>query len=491
MRNGTHSSIGTKDMKSKDKTNGKLNQSSTTTNSTNLETQTTSRFKTNSFDWCILLNRDSNFKAAPVASFKHVPASDVWGQFAANNLKIEFRNKDAQVPNDVKSSNDIYWIASVVKVEGYYLCLRWEGYEKDSSADFWVSVINTLIHPVGWSAQQRKHLMPPKAIIDRQSDWKTYLTKCLIGANTLPHNFVEQIRECLKSNFRVGMKLEVVDKTRISSVRPATIHKIIGGRLHVIYDGLEDKDNGFWCHQQSNLIHPIGWAQLVGHELRATSEYALNSLNKARNNKWSENDADFSYFPHLTKQMVNNSNQNSKDKFVKGMKLEAVDPLNLSTICCATVTKILRFNYIMVGIDGMMAKDGSDWFCYHASSSNIFPVGTCNLNKLTLTPPRDYQKPFNWFQYLKENKAEAAPVSLFNNEQPLHGFKKGMYLEAVDLMEPRLICVAMIKEVVGRLLKIHFNGWDDSFDQWVDCESVELFPVGWCEIVSSHPFFVP
>lgn len=58
-----------------------------------------------------------------------------------------------------------------------------------------------------------------------------------------------------------------------------------------------------------------------------------------------------------------------------------------------------------------------------------------------------------------------------------------MYLEAVDLMEPRLICVAQIVQVVGRLLKIHFNGWDDSYDQWIDCESVEIYPLGWCSIV--------
>ena len=221
---------------------------------------------------------------------------------------------------------------------------------------------------------------------------------------------------------------------------------------------------------KQSLIHPIGWAQLVGHELRATSEYALNSLNKARNGKWSDNDADFSYFPHLKQIDLNKSNNKpngseieaaqttTKFEFVKGMKLEAIDPLNLSTICCATVTKVLRYNYLMVGIDGMSAPDGSDWFCYHATSNNIFPVGFCYLNKLQLTPPRDYPKPFNWFNYIKETRSIEAPVSLFNNEQPIHGFEKGMYLEAVDLMEPRLICVAMIKEVVGRLLKIHFNG---------------------------------
>lgn len=58
-----------------------------------------------------------------------------------------------------------------------------------------------------------------------------------------------------------------------------------------------------------------------------------------------------------------------------------------------------------------------------------------------------------------------------------------MYLEAVDLMEPRLICVAYVTKVVGRLLKIHFDGWEDTYDQWCDCESPDLFPVGWCEVL--------
>ncbi|KAK4337015.1 hypothetical protein RND71_043970 [Anisodus tanguticus] len=438
--------------------------------------------KTNSFDWCTFLNKDVNFKAVPVSSFKHVPAANVWENLVENNLKIEIRNKDAFLPSDIKSINDVYWFATVIKVEGYYLLLRYEGYGDDCSSDFWINIYNPIIHPVGWSATQKKHLIPPKNIISKQADWKSYLTKNLVGAKTLPNNFAEQIKECLKSNFRVGMKLEVVDKTRISSVRLATINKIIGCRLHVVYDGLEDKDTGFWCNQQSPLIHPIGWAQLVGHELRATPEYAASSLEKAKTGCWGENDADFSYFPHLSKQMVE-VNKDPNLRFNKGMKLEAIDPLNLSTICAATVTKVLRNNYVMVGIDGMMAPDGSDWFCYHASSGNIFPVGFSRLNGLNLTPPKDYNKPFNWFNYMKDKKAVAAPVSLFNNEIPNHGFKKGMYLEAVDLMEPRLICVAIIKEVVGRLLKIHFNGWDDSYDQWCDCESVELFPVGWCEIV--------
>lgn len=67
-------------------------------------------------------------------------------------------------------------------------------------------------------------------------------------------------------------------------------------------------------------------------------------------------------------------------------------------------------------------------------------------------------------------------------EVPNHGFRLGMKLEAVDLMEPRLVCVATVTRIVHRLLKIHFDGWEDEYDQWVDCESPDLYPVGWCQL---------
>lgn len=65
---------------------------------------------------------------------------------------------------------------------------------------------------------------------------------------------------------------------------------------------------------------------------------------------------------------------------------------------------------------------------------------------------------------------------------PNHGFRVGMKLEAVDLMEPRLICVATVTRIIHRLLRIHFDGWEEEYDQWVDCESPDLYPVGWCQL---------
>ena len=28
-----------------------------------------------------------------------------------------------------------------------------------------------------------------------------------------------------------------------------------------------------------------------------------------------------------------------------------------------------------------------------------------------------------------------------------------------------------------RLLKVHFDGWEEDYDQWMDCESVDIYPV--------------
>ncbi len=68
------------------------------------------------------------------------------------------------------------------------------------------------------------------------------------------------------------------------------------------------------------------------------------------------------------------------------MKLEAIDPLNLSAICVATVARVLRNDYIMVKIDGYSVDD-SDIFCYHRSSSSILPAGFCQKNSITLKEP--------------------------------------------------------------------------------------------------------
>ncbi|XP_036195274.1 MBT domain-containing protein 1 isoform X4 [Myotis myotis] len=306
------------------------------------------------------------------------------------------------------------------------------------------------------------------AIHHKYTNWKAFLVKRLTGAKTLPPDFSQKVSESMQYPFKPCMRVEVVDKRHLCRTRVAVVESVIGGRLRLVYEDSEDKTDDFWCHMHSPLIHHIGWSRSIGHRFK-------------RSDITKKQDGHFDTPPHLFAK-VKEVDQ-SGEWFKEGMKLEAIDPLNLSTICVATIRKVLADGFLMIGIDGSEAADGSDWFCYHATSPSIFPVGFCEINMIELTPPRGYTKlPFKWFDYLRETGSIAAPVKLFNKDVPNHGFRVGMKLEAVDLMEPRLICVATVTRIIHRLLRIHFDGWEEEYDQWVDCESPDLYPVGWCQL---------
>ncbi|XP_061471973.1 MBT domain-containing protein 1 isoform X3 [Rhineura floridana] len=412
------------------------------------------------FNWGNYINSNS-FTAAPVNCFKHAPMGTCWGDIS-EGVRIEVPNTDCSLPTKV------FWIAGIVKLAGYNALLRYEGFESDSSLDFWCNICGPDIHPVGWCATSGKPLVPPRSIQHKYTNWKAFLVKRLTGAKTLPPDFSQKVSESMQYPFKPSMRVEVVDKTHLCRTRVAIVDSVIGGRLRLVYEESEDKTDDFWCHMYSPLIHPIGWSRSIGHRFK-------------RSDIAKKQDCHFDASPHLFAKVK--EAESSGEWFKEGMKLEAIDPLNLSAICVATIRKVLADGYLMIGIDGSEAADGSDWFCYHATSPSIFPVGFCEINMIELTPPRGYAKlPFKWFDYLRETGSVAAPVKLFNKEVPNHGFHVAMKLEAVDLMEPRLVCVATVTRIIHRLLRIHFDGWEDEYDQWVDCESPDLYPVGWCQL---------
>uniref|UniRef100_A0A3P8NIT6 FCS-type domain-containing protein n=1 Tax=Astatotilapia calliptera TaxID=8154 RepID=A0A3P8NIT6_ASTCA len=400
-----------------------------------------------SFDWGQYIC-SSNTVGAPVSCFKHAPMGTCWGDIEVG-VRIEVPNSDTNF------STKVYWIAEIIKLAGFKALLRYEGFDSDTSKDFWCNLCIPEVRPVGWCASSGKPLVPPKSIQHKYSNWKTFLVKRLTGAKTLPPNFNDMVQQNMQFPFKKLMRVEVVDKNYLSRTRVALVEQVIGGRLRLVYEESQGGADDFWCHMYSPLIHNIGWSRSIGHRFKRSGRHT-----------------------HFTKEV-----DQSGDWFKDGMKLEAIDPLNLSAICVATVRKVLADGYLMIGVDGSEAVDGSDWFCYHGTSPSIFPVGFCEINNIELTPPRGYTKlPFKWFDYLRETGSVAAPVRLFNKEVPNHGFRLGMKLEAVDLMEPRLVCVATVTRIVHRLLRIHFDGWEDEYDQWVDCESPDLYPVGWCQL---------
>lgn len=87
-----------------------------------------------------------------------------------------------------------------------------------------------------------------------------------------------QLTENMRSNIKVGMRVEVVDPKYVSRTRVASVESVIGGRLRLVYtdqsDVPENTISDFWCHIWSPLVHPIGWSNKVGHTIKAPGTFS-------------------------------------------------------------------------------------------------------------------------------------------------------------------------------------------------------------------------
>ncbi|XP_019368586.1 PREDICTED: lethal(3)malignant brain tumor-like protein 1 isoform X3 [Gavialis gangeticus] len=174
----------------------------------------------------------------------------------------------------------------------------------------------------------------------------------------------------------------------------------------------------------------------------------------------------------------------NKNGFKVGMKLEGIDPQHPSMYFILTVAEVCGYR-MRLHFDGY--SECHD-FWLNADSPNIHPAGWFEETGHKLQPPKGCsgykEEEFSWTNYLKITKAQAAPKHLFvmrsSNEVPT-GFEVGMKLEAVDRMNPSLICVATVTDVVDNRFLVHFDNWDDTYDYWCDPSSPYIHPVGWCQ----------
>ncbi|XP_053249974.1 lethal(3)malignant brain tumor-like protein 1 isoform X1 [Podarcis raffonei] len=173
-----------------------------------------------------------------------------------------------------------------------------------------------------------------------------------------------------------------------------------------------------------------------------------------------------------------------KNGFKVGMKLEGIDPQHPSMYFILTVAEVCGYR-MRLHFDGY--SECHD-FWLNADSPNIHPAGWFEKTGHKLQPPKGClgykEEDFNWANYLRITKAQAAPKHLFftpdSNAAPT-GFQVGMKLEAVDRMNPSLICVATVTDVVDNRFLVHFDNWDDTYDYWCDPSSPYIHPVGWCQ----------
>ncbi|NXO90543.1 LMBL3 protein, partial [Certhia brachydactyla] len=310
--------------------------------------------------------------------------------------------------------------------------------------------------------------------------WASYLeeeraiavpTKVFKEYQSFPYN---------KNGFKVGMKLEGVDPEHQSIYCVLTVAEVCGYRVRLHFDGYSDCYD-FWVNADSSDIHPVGWCEKTGHKLHPPKGY------KEEEFSWP------SYLKACKAQAAPKSlfeNQNATvipSGFRVGMKLEAVDKKNPTFICVATVTDMVD-NRFLVHFDNW--DESYDYWC-EAASPHIHPVGWCKEHKRTLITPPDYPhaKHFSWEKYLEETSSLPAPARAFK-VKPSHGFQKNMKLEVVDKRNPVFIRVATIVDTDDYRIKVNFDGWDSIYDYWIDVDSPDIHPAGWCT-KTGHPLQPP
>ncbi|KAK2819626.1 hypothetical protein Q7C36_021272 [Tachysurus vachellii] len=157
-------------------------------------------------------------------------------------------------------------IATVMGLMGARLRLRLDG--SDSTNDFWRLVDSSDIQPVGTCEKSGDMLQPPLGFRMNASSWPMFLLRTLSGAEIAPASaFKKEPLKPLQNLFRLGMKLEAVDRKNPSLICPATIGQVRGEEVFVMFDGWRGAFD-YWCKYYSRDIFPIGWCHLTKHSLQ-------------------------------------------------------------------------------------------------------------------------------------------------------------------------------------------------------------------------------
>lgn len=65
-----------------------------------------------------------------------------------------------------------------------------------------------------------------------------------------------------------------------------------------------------------------------------------------------------------------------------------------------------------------------------------------------------------------------------------------MLIEVVDLVIPSVIRTAKIVDFRFDVIKILYDGFHESYAYWVEDDSPDIHPVGWC-VKTNHPIEIP
>ncbi|XP_010177116.1 PREDICTED: lethal(3)malignant brain tumor-like protein 3, partial [Mesitornis unicolor] len=253
-----------------------------------------------------------------------------------------------------------FCVLTVAEVQGYRMRLHFDGYPE--CYDFWVNADSSDIHPVGWCEKTSHKLLPPKGFKEGEFNWTSYLKNC--KAQAAPKSLFKTLSTPVTpSGFRLGMKLEAVDKKNPSLLCVATIVDMVDNRLLIHFDNW-DESYDYWCEASSPYIRPVGYCQETGTPLTTPPGYKDSKA--------------FSWEIYLEE--TNSQAAPARafklrpaHGFQVNTKLEAVDRRNPILIRVATIVD-KDDHRIKIHFDGW---DRNYDFWADADSPDVHPVGWC------------------------------------------------------------------------------------------------------------------
>ncbi|XP_078254362.1 lethal(3)malignant brain tumor-like protein 4 isoform X2 [Rhinoraja longicauda] len=268
----------------------------------------------------------------------------------------------------------VFCVLSVTEVCGVRLRLHFDGYSE--CFDFWINNDSPDVRPIGWCEKTNHKLHPPKGHKEEEFNWASYLKIC--KAQSAPKNlFKIQNTTIPHPGFRIGMKLEAVDRKNPSLTCVASVTDVIDNRFLVHFDNWDDTYD-YWCDVNSPYIHPVGWCQERGKPLTPPQGY-----HDPENFSWRK------YLEELgaTSAPARAFKIRPPHGFQVNMKFEAVDKRNPMLIRVATVADT-DDQRIKIHFDGW-SHNYDYWL--DADHPDIHPAGWCAKTNHSLQPPSNSQ----------------------------------------------------------------------------------------------------
>uniref|UniRef100_A0A673AHM1 SAM domain-containing protein n=1 Tax=Sphaeramia orbicularis TaxID=375764 RepID=A0A673AHM1_9TELE len=259
----------------------------------------------------------------------------------------------------------MFCVLTVAEVIGCRLRLHIDGFSE--CYDFWVNADSADIRPPGWCKENNQKLHPPKDF-----DWQVYLQSS--GSQAAPPTLFETTGSA-PCGFKVGMKLEAVDKKNPGLVCVASVANVVEDRILVHFDNWDDTYD-YWCDSSSPYIHPVGWCEEQGRPLTSPQGHP-----NPENFLWEE------YLEETGSMSAPSSafTLRAPHGFQVNHRLEAVDRRNPMLVRVATVTDIEDYR-VKVHYDGW--SDQFDVWC-DSDLSDLHPVGWCQRTGHPLECPPD------------------------------------------------------------------------------------------------------